>query len=418
MHKWFFILHEHAKQLWFRCSLYCLLAVITALLGVALNNDVPSEWLTYVKRDAVQKILEIMASSMLIVATFALSVMVQAYGAAATTATPRATQLLTEDASAQRALAAFIGAFLFSIVGLVALSAGIYGTGGVVVLFAATVMVILLVIIMLLRWIEQLTRLGRVEESIDLVEAATRKALIKRARHPFLGGRELTEIPELSHPVSGVEIGYVQYIDMEKLQHLAEHHQIHVYLDILPGSFCDSAHHIAYTSNVIDEHTAAQIRETLVIGGGRTFPQDPRFGLVVLSEIALRALSPSTNDPGTAIDVIGTGLRLLHIWAQERQLTAHVTHDRVWVARLQEADFFEDLFAPIARQSRGQREVTLRLQKALRAIGKFAYEPFEQPARSWSNEVLERAKEHLSDVEFARLEAICQGLDHVGRTPT
>ena len=37
----------------------------------------------------------------------------------------------------------------------------------------------------------------------------------------------------------------------------------------------------------------------------------PVFGLCVLAENASRALSPAVNDPGTAIDVIGRGVRLL-----------------------------------------------------------------------------------------------------------
>ncbi len=46
----------------------------------------------------------------------------------------------------------------------------------------------------------------------------------------------------------------------------------------------------------------------------RTFEDDPRFGLIVLSEIADKALSPGVNDPGTAIDVIGTLVRLFTLW--------------------------------------------------------------------------------------------------------
>jgi uncharacterized membrane protein len=44
-----------------------------------------------------------------------------------------------------------------------------------------------------------------------------------------------------------------------------------------------------------------------VIGDGRLYDDDPRFGLVVLSEIAGRALSPGVNDPGTAIARDGAG---------------------------------------------------------------------------------------------------------------
>ncbi len=421
--KWVYILGERAKQLWFRTSLYCALAILTALMSATLSDLVPKPLRDFVSFEAVQMILEILASSMLVVATFSLTNIMQAINSAATTATPRATQLLTEDAAAQNALAAFIGAFLFSIVGLFALSAGVYGdkgdtsSGEIVTLFASTVIVVILVIVMLLRWIEQLSRLGRVEESIDLVESATRDALKKRANNPCLGGRPLGKIPEPRFPVICNTIGYVQYIDMDTLQTIAREQQTQIYITVLPGSFCDLIRPIAFTSTAVDDKVITAICAALVVGGNRTFHQDPRFGLVVLAEIAIRALSPGINDPGTAIDVIGTGVRLFHLWAQTREQAMQaferepsggppIAYDRIWVKQLQESDFFEDLYSGIARDGAGISEVCIRLQKALRAIGTMDFPAYVEPARQWSAEVLERCETQLTRAEYRRLQAI------------
>ena len=43
----------------------------------------------------------------------------------------------------------------------------------------------------------------------------------------------------------------------------------------------------------------------------RSYDDDLLFGLVTLSGVASRALSPAINDPGTAIEVLGAGLRVL-----------------------------------------------------------------------------------------------------------
>jgi uncharacterized membrane protein len=45
----------------------------------------------------------------------------------------------------------------------------------------------------------------------------------------------------------------------------------------------------------------------------RYFHEDPRFGLITLSEIASRALSPAVND-GTAIQIISSHVRLFSLW--------------------------------------------------------------------------------------------------------
>jgi uncharacterized membrane protein len=50
----------------------------------------------------------------------------------------------------------------------------------------------------------------------------------------------------------------------------------------------------------------------------RYFHEDPRFGLITLSEIASRALSPAVNDPGTAIQIISSHVRLFSLWAEKQ----------------------------------------------------------------------------------------------------
>src|SRR3546814_17845649 len=97
---------------------------------------------------------------MLAVTTFSLSTRVAAYGAASSGVTPRATTLVIEDTTTQNALATFIGSFLFSLVGIIALSTGAYGVQGRVLLFAVTIGVVILIVYMLLRWINHLSKLG------------------------------------------------------------------------------------------------------------------------------------------------------------------------------------------------------------------------------------------------------------------
>jgi uncharacterized membrane protein len=69
-------------------------------------------------------------------------------------------------------------------VGLIALSTGIYGDSGRLVLFGATIAVIIVITVTLLRAIEQFSRFGRVGETIDLVERATQVAMKRRAEEP------------------------------------------------------------------------------------------------------------------------------------------------------------------------------------------------------------------------------------------
>src|SRR5690606_9376275 len=124
---------------------------------------------------------------------------------------------------------------------------------------------------------------------------------------------------------------------------------------------------------------AGHVRDAFTIGAERDFEQDPRFGLCVLAEIASRALSPAVNDAGTAIDVIGRGVRLLTIWAQESGKTDAEENPpcpRVRTPAFSASDMFEDIFAPIARDGADNPQVLVRLQKALGALARVGGQDF------------------------------------------
>ncbi|RUO21055.1 hypothetical protein CWE07_11845 [Aliidiomarina maris] len=131
--------------------------------------------------------------SMLMVTTFSLSVMVSAYQAATNNVTPRATKLIRQDITTQNVLATFIGAFLFSLVGLIATKTEVYQANGRFVLFVFTLLMIVFIVVAIFRWIEHLTVLGRVGSTSAKVEDATSAALQFCRQHPCLGARHFEE---------------------------------------------------------------------------------------------------------------------------------------------------------------------------------------------------------------------------------
>ncbi|SOE89046.1 Uncharacterized membrane protein [Caballeronia arationis] len=368
--RWQWLLRRISKRLWFRAGLFSLLGVATALLGLAFKQYIPDHLSARVGADAVDNILGIIASSMLAATTFSLNIMVTAYGSATSNVTPRATPLLVEDATTQNVLATFIGSFLFSLVGIIALSTGLYGNNGRVVMFAVTIGVIVLIVYTLLRWIDHLARLGRLSETTDRVEAAATEALTERLKHPYLGGSPLTDIPPAARAVRATAVGYVEHVDMPALGKLTTESNSALYLQVLPGSFVDHNTVLARVEG-IDESGDEALRAAFSIGVRRSFEQDPRFGLSVLAEIASRALSPAVNDPGTAIEVIGRGVRVLSLWGTriETEEEIELNCRRVFVPGLQVDDLFDDFFGPIARDGAALVEVGMRLQKALALLG-------------------------------------------------
>ena len=169
---------------------------------------------------------------------------------------------------------------------------------------------------------------------------------------------------------------------------------------------------LARIAGPLDDDTVERVRGAFAVSDGRSFDQDPRFGLCVLAEIASRALSPAVNDPGTAIDVLGRGERLMTLWA-EGQGRAEPAPDEappVFVRGIEPDDMFDDLFAPIARDGAGMIEVQIRLQKVLRALDALDDRKTSAAAARHSELALQRAEKALAmEHEIDALRALVKG---------
>jgi uncharacterized membrane protein len=417
--KWRWVILQLSRRLWVRAGFFALLGVATAILSIFAERFIPFELPGKIGADAVDSILNILASSMLAVTTFSLSVMVQAYAAATQNVTPRATKLVMQDTTTQNVLATFIGTFLFSLVGIIALTTGVYGERGRLVLFIVVIGVIIVIVIALLRWIDHLSRLGRVGETTERVEKATAAAFAGRIEAPFLGGRAWHDPahtpPDGGRAVPAESVGYVQHVDVLGLSDTAEDNGLTLYLAAVPGTFVHDGKPLAFIVGEAGDEVQAAIAGAFTIGPERSFEQDPRFGLSVLAEIASRALSPGVNDPGTAIDVIGRAVRLLLSWATRGETRAaepeaaaeEPTCPRIHVPPLAAADLMDDIFAPIARDGASLLEIQLRLQKALFTLAGGSDGQMAAAALEQSRRALARAEAALtSPDDVARLRAL------------
>lgn len=390
--KWGWKLLQLSRKLWIRTSLFTVLALLTAGLAFLLDDFIPPSLAGAIGSESVEKILTIVATSMLTVTTFSLSIMVAAFNAASTGVSPRATRLLMDDTTTQNALATFIGSFLFSIVSIVMLSTDVYSDSGRVVLFIITIAIILLIVITILIWIQHLSSLGRVGETAKRVETQAFNAIKRCDQHPWLDANQLKmldDIPVEARAICTGEIGYIEHIDVKALHEWATKHNARVYISSLPGAFIHKQRPLMWIAGAKVEESKALL-DAVSISDYRSFDQDPRFGLMVLAEIASKALSPGINDAGTAIEVIGRGLRVISNWPPENTQT-DVKYDKVWAPEVKLDELFDDFFTPIARDGAANIEINIRLQKAFLALADYGPD-FKRCAREHSAAALARAE--------------------------
>lgn len=386
-----FKLRQVLRSIWFRPTAYVAAAILTVLITPLASRFIPPDWVALLDYQALTTALNILASSMLAVAIFSLATMFSAFQAAAQSATPRARPLLTEDNTAQSAVSTFIGAFLFSLLALIGVTSGYYSDAGLLLVFGLTLLMVVNVVVMLIRWIERLTSFGGVEEAILSVEKATLKALENELKCPNQGARNRSAPPDNSTPVAPASPGFIQTLDIGKLQSIAEEAGVEIHLPSRPGDYVGPGEPVAWVTSP-SEDLSKEICEAMVIGTSRNLQEDPGFGLVAISEIASRALSPAINDPGTAISAIAANTRLLCACAGRWKAEAEEPTPNVSLVPLEPESLIHYAYRAIARDGAGFVEVAVKLQKAYAMLYAADAGLFGAPAEKASHEALERAK--------------------------
>jgi len=366
-----FVVNRVLRSIWFRPAAYAAGAAFTVFLTPILDPFMPFEWEELISAETNEAVLTILASSLLAVAIFSLSTMVSALRSASSSATPRARALLVEDAAAQNAISTFIGAFLFSLLGVIGTRLDLYSPAGRVILFGLTVLLVLIVVATLIRWLQRLSRLGDVTEAIRRVEEAAQQAF----DHAPLADNA-PELPDFSE---GVDLypkapGFVQNVALEDLRSLSERLDIQIVVKAPPGHFADAGEPLARLSKDVDADCRDDLCACFNLGSDRDFHSDPCFGLIVLSEIASKALSPGVNDPGTAIHVIRAIERVLHKWSltlaerDEQDIDAPDPDQRVFLPGIRVAHALECGFSAIAFDGADRPEITRTLLSALKGL--------------------------------------------------
>jgi len=405
-------LREH---LWFRPFVFCLFSVAAALIahqadGTRLNDLVP-----IIKIESIEGLLDILSASMLVISIFAVGSMISAYSAAGRTATPRSFKIVITDDVSQNALSTFIGAFIFSIVATVAMDNGYYNQAGKFILFLITLIFFALVILTFLKWVDNISRLGRLEHTIMQVEAVATKSLSSYIKNPLLNALPITGVFPDGQSVLGDSTGYVQHINMDALQEIAKEMELKIRLNCLPGKFIHENFEIAFVRIGHDadmSKVAQKVNSAIHIGHTRLFDEDPRFGLITLTEIASRALSIGTNDPGTAIQIIGSLERLLFLWNAETENSteSNVLYDCIEVPQISMEDFFDDVFRPISRDGAENIEVMLRLQKAFNSLYTINHTEIKAAAIQYSKYAFNRAELVIKlkhDLDILEKQCLC-----------
>ena len=396
-------LQNPSENLWLMPALGAAFATFFSLFAIASRYFIPTSTVPNISTETLSSLLDIIASSMLAVTTFSLSIMVAAFASASSSGTPRAYQLMMSDDNTRLAISSFISAFIYAVIAKIALGLGYYGPAGRFVLFISTILVLMYLIYILIRWVHTLSQLGNLTTTIHKIEVAASTALAEFRHQPNFGATGQRPEQAAAFHVFSTQTGYFTNFNSEGLEQLAVSQQLHIHLPQLPGKFLDPMTALAevYSDRAFSPEQQQEIRNSIlnhvIIETNRSFLQDPRFGVVVMSEVGQKAMSPAVNDVGSAINAVDALTRILiDSKAAEDLPERDCPHISVDIFDL--GDLIYSSFAPMARDCVGCIELNQRILKCLAMIQHNVPEPeLKQAAEIMAIELIQRC---LNKLEF------------------
>jgi uncharacterized membrane protein len=377
-------------SLWFVPSLMAAAAVILAFASLWIDHRLigkpPSggfAWLYGGGADGARDVLSTVASSTITLAGVIFSITVVALTLASQQFGPRLLRNFLRDPGNQIVLGTFISIHLYCLIILRAVRA--QEAGGFVPHLSVTVALLLAVVGagVLIYFFHHATSSIRASSVIAAVAADLDQAIDRlfpeRVQRP--GPAPLLPSDAVSPAWSGTDgdgrpvlvpaSGYLQALDTECLVSVARTEDLVIRVHCRPGDFltCGTAAARAHPASHLSDAVAERLQSAFILGNERTVVQDVRFPAHQLTEMAVRALSPGTNDPSTALACIDR-LGAAFVRLSRRRMPSPYRYDddhrlRLIVVPVTLAELIDETFGPIRQYGRASAPVTMRLLDAI-----------------------------------------------------
>ncbi|HUB45810.1 MAG TPA: DUF2254 domain-containing protein [Acetobacteraceae bacterium] len=323
-----------------------------------------------------QVILSVIATSIMTVVSIVFAILLMTLTLASTQFSPRILISFVRDKNMQWTLGVFLGTFCYCMAAMPA--ARSLPTPFVPVVTVSGAMLLALVAVgWLVFFIHHISQSISVNNIVDRIARETEEVIdeLMPEQRRFESMARPVEMNEAATPIPSQQSGYIRFIDIHRLLDLAKAWRIRVRVERRVGQFIPAGVPLIMVSREdrLDPLRITELLGAFDIGPTRTLQQDVEFGVIMIVDIALRAISPAVNDPSTAISCIDQLSRVLIRWLG-RAPPEPVLYDPPHVARVLVPwigidGMFDTAFEQIRHYAATDLAVSLRLLRAIMDIG-------------------------------------------------
>lgn len=325
-----------SQSLWFIPTVVTLVAAGAAFFSIELDRrfgrpDMLADvWFVFdVGADGARGVLTGIAQSVITVTGVVFSVTIVALQLAATQFTPRVLRSFLSDRGNQWVLGIFIGTFTYTLLVVRTVGSPVGRDDDFVPAVSVTVAIALSLVSIgaLIFFINHIAQSIRASVILQRVTEDAKRVIEELFPESIGHPADVNEASETppepvgpGRPVLADHAGYLQSVNEDELFSIAEEGRAAIGMAIEMGEFVFVGEPLATLwfdddeSRGDVEEVERKIRAAFVLGNQWTISQDLERALVELTDIAVRALSPSLNDPTTAaqcVDRLGELLILL-----------------------------------------------------------------------------------------------------------
>lgn len=308
------------ESFWFLPMLIVAFSTVLALGLIEVDSSGSQNWMADWPRlfgadpAGARGILTTIAGSMMTVVGVTFSMTLVTLSLASSQYTSRILRNFMSDHATQIVLGIFAGIFTYCLIVLRTIRGS--DEGGFVPSLAVSFSVVLAIggvgtLIFFIHHIASAIQASNIIASVakETLMAVNRLFPEKSGREPMTDEDD-SSLPPMPtqkwQPVMAERNGYLQGVDKAELLRLAREHKTIVRMDHGIGEFVVENSPLVSLAqdNLPDEKIVAALRAAFSIDRNRTVQQDCAFGIRQLVDMALRALSPSTNDTTTAVTCV------------------------------------------------------------------------------------------------------------------
>lgn len=272
---------------------------------------------------SARAVLTTVATSTLTLAGLLFSITMLVLQLSSSQYSPRVLRTFLADRNSHLTLAAFVGTFTYSVVVLRGVGSDTGATPGVAV--TLDLLLGLGTLAVFVQFISHITGRIRVSSIVAAVGTETVRAVDRLADDPGRAAPPLMP-SDAGRMVTAADSGVLVYVRVDRLAHLTRRNRGRVEVPHRVGDFVIRGDPLAEVWGLPESDDEAVCR-AVCLGVEREVTDDPAYGVRQLTDIAERALSPSLNDPTTAVQCVSRLHEVLRRLTEVEVPTGHYADD-------------------------------------------------------------------------------------------